>query len=472
MNRVPAHLLVFVTSGLVLVIEIAAGRLMAPYIGVSIDAFTGIIGTILAGIALGASVGGRLADRQDPAPLIGRALVIGGGLTILSVPIVVSLGPSTGPGPVGIVVLTAAAFFAPAAVLSSIAPMVTKLRLEDLDDSGSVVGDLSAAGTAGALIGTFGTGFALLAWFPVRALIIGVGVLLALAGVVLTIRGGRRPDVAEMAVVIVAAMIGIGMGSPCDHETEYHCVRIVADDDRPGGRSLLLDRLRHAHVDLDDPTHLEIRYVRLLAAASDTLPDGPIDVLHVGGGGFSMPRWLTATRPGSTHTVLELDTELVDIARDELGLDDAGAMEILTGDARLHLPGLDTNGYDLVIGDAFGGDAVPWHLTTLEVMTELRRALRPDGVFAMNVIDRSPNAFVNAEAATVSEVFDWVGLIEPSNGTDAGRVNQIVLAGSSPISPMIDAEDGRQLAPDEVAARLDGAQVLTDDFAPADQLMG
>ncbi len=472
MRRTPAHVLVFATSGLVLVLEIAAGRLMAPYIGVSIDAFTGIIGTILAGIALGASYGGRLADRQDPRPLIAHSLLIGGGLTLLSVPIVVTLGPSVTSGPVGIVILTAAAFFAPAAVLSAIAPMVAKLRVDDLDESGSIIGDLSAAGTVGALVGTFGTGFFLLSIAPVRLLIVAIGAILVLSGIAVHWRNGRRPDFVETTLAIAAAVIAIGIGSPCDLETEYHCVRIVADDDRAGGRSLLLDRFRHAHVDLDDPTHLEIRYMRLLAASIDTLPDGPVDALHLGGGGFTIPRWLNATRPGSTQTALELDAELVEIARRELGLADAGPLDIRVGDARLHLSDLATDGYDVIVGDAFGGDVVPWHLTTVEVVDELRRMLRPGGILVMNVIDRSPDGYANAQAATLAERFDWVGVIEPIDGTANGRVNQILLAGDHTIDPTIASEDGRQLADDEVAARLQDARVLTDDFAPVDQLQG
>ena len=83
-----ANALVFGTSAAVLVLEIVAGRLLAPYVGISLETFTAIIGTVLAGIALGAALGGRLADHRDPHPLIAAALVIGGGLTWLSLPIV------------------------------------------------------------------------------------------------------------------------------------------------------------------------------------------------------------------------------------------------------------------------------------------------------------------------------------------------------------------------------------------------
>ena len=479
LNGKAAMFLVAITSGLVLVLEILAGRLMAPYIGVSLDTFTGIIGTILAGIAVGAAVGGRLADRKDPIRLIAQALFFGGGLTWLSIPIVSMLGPSLGSGPVAIVTLSACAFLLPAAVLSGIGPMVAKLELGSLEETGAVVGRLSAASTFGALIGTFGTGFVLIALLPVRTIIVAVGALLVLGGLAIFTTSGRaRPQGPEIAAVIIAAGLGFLIPSPCDHTTAYYCVRIVADpvdgpDARPGGRSLILDQLRHAHVDLDDPTYLDIRYIRLLADVTASLPDGPLRVLHIGGGGFSLPRYISAVRPGSTNTVLELDAELVTIAEDQLGLTDADGLDIRTGDARLHLADLPTNSFDLIVGDAFSGDSVPWHLTTVEVAHEIDRLLTTDGAYAMNVIDGNESRFARAQLATLNEVFDQLLVIHPAGNIPTWPLNQILVASHSPIPALeIDPVDGRQLDSHLVTEFIGtDAVVLTDSFAPADQLL-
>ena len=476
-----AVFLVALTSGLVLVVEILAGRLMAPYVGVSLETFTGIIGTILAGIALGAAVGGALADKHDPVRLIGLALFFGGGLTWLSLPIVFLLGPNLGAGPAAIVTLAASAFLLPAAVLSGIGPMVAKLELDSIDETGSVVGRLSAASTFGALVGTFGTGFVLIALAPVRAIIIGVGAILVVLGIVVLIKSGRkRPDNVEIAAVIFAAIFGLTATSPCEYTTDYFCVRVVADadrtqstDPRPGGRSLLLDQLRHAHVDLDDPLHLDIRYIRLFADTVESLPEGPLRVLHVGGGGFSLPRYINAVRPGSTNVVLELDDQLVDIARAELGLTDDDNLDIRTGDARLHLADLPTDGFDLIIGDAFAADSVPWHLTTIEVIREYDRLLDNDGLYAMNVIDGNQSRFARAQLDTLGEVFDHLGAIHPADPIPRFSVNQILLAHRDAVPQLdVDPPDGRQLAADEVTAFIgDNDIILRDDFAPADQLL-
>ena len=466
--------LVFGASAAVLMLEIIAGRLMAPYVGVSLESFTGIIGTILAAIAVGAALGGSLADRRDPRALLGPALVLGGALSWASLPILAALGPSADPSPGAIVLLTTASFFAPATVLSAVPPMVAKLRLDDLHRTGSVVGGLSAAGTAGALAGTFLTGFVLVAALPSRPVVLLVGALLVLVGVVVHWRLRRgRPTLQGTAAVVLVGLAAVAFSPRCDLETAYFCVRVEVDPDRPSGRSLYLDLARHAHVDLEDPTYLDIRYVRLFAAVADELPEGPIDVLHLGGGGFTFPRYLRAVRPGSRQVVLEIDDELPRVAREQLGLREHPGIDIRLGDARLALDDLRTAAHDLVVGDAFASTSVPWHLTTVEVVEELHRVLRPGGLYVMNVIDGGANRYARAQLATLRATFDHVAVIEPADGVPADRaVNQVLLASDEPLPDLsLSAADGALVDDEEVARRLDGVDPLRDDHAPVDQLM-
>jgi SAM-dependent methyltransferase len=352
--------------------------------------------------------------------------------------------------------------------------MVAKLRLESLDETGAVVGGLSAAGTAGALAGTFLTGFVLVAALPSRPVVLAVGGALVVAGIVTHLRLAGRPPVAPVAAsVLVAGLLGVATPSPCQHETAYFCVRVETDPERPSGRVLHLDQLRHAYVDLDDPTYLDFRYVRLLAGVADALPPGPVAALHVGGGGFSLPRHLTAVRPGSEHLVLEIDPDLVRIAEDELGLVRGPDLRVETGDARLAFADLPDDAYDLVVGDAFGGESVPWHLTTDEVVGEIDRVLRPGGIYAMNVLDGGANRFSRAELATLLRRFDHVAVILPPEGVPADRtVNQVLVASSSPLPAFeVDPEDGTVVAGPELDAFVGGARPLTDDHAPVDQLI-
>jgi MFS family permease len=467
-----APALVFCTSAAVLVLEILAGRLVAPYVGVSLETYTGVIGTVLAGIAIGAALGGRIADRRDPRGLLGPLLIASGAASLLVLPIVSALGPRIADGsgdPLGIVTLAVSAFVLPTALLSAVPPMAAKLRLASTAETGTVVGGLSAAGTAGALVGTFLTGFVFVAALPTRPVVIVLGIALAVAGMAIAFALHRRPPVSILVVLLVVAGFAATAPSPCEEESRYYCVSVAVDPARPSGRTLILDNLRHSYVDLADPTHLEFRYSRLFAEVVDgTLPAGPVRALHIGGGGFTFPRWLAATRPGSTNTVLELDPGIVDIAERQLGLR-RDELTIHTGDARVNITKEPARAYDLVVGDAFGGLSVPWHLTTVEMLHDIKRTMRPDGMYILNMIDAGPRRLVRAEAATLERVFDHVALIAPPIGNSG---NYVLVGTDRPLTlEGVPAIDGTRVTGDAVQQFIAGQAPLRDDFAPADQLI-
>lgn len=483
-----AAVLTFLAAGCVLVLEIAAGRLLAPYVGVSLTTYTGIIGVILAGIATGAWLGGRLADLHPAARLVGPTLALGGLAAMASVPVVGIVGGlRLGAGVEAIVFLAFAGFVAPAAILSAVAPMIVRATLTDLSTSGTLVGRLSAIGTVGAISGTFLTGFVLLGLVPTRTLIVATGALLVVVGAVAAWWYARAAPAAPLVVLAATLLGGAGVlaPGPCQRESAYYCIAVEPDPGNPGGRTLVLDRLRHAYVDLDDPRHLEFGYVRRFAdAAAPVLAatDGRADVLHIGGGGFSFPRYLLATAPGSRHTVLELDPVVLATAQRELGLETADALRVVTGDARLSIATRATDAFDLVVGDAFGGLSVPWHLTTAEFLEEVDRVMRPSGRYLMNLIDGPGLRFVRAETATLATRFEHVAVVT-SAAAFAGEAggNVVLVASHEPldvadlarrIAASADGAITRVLtAPADLDAFTAGAPVLTDDFAPVDQLI-
>jgi hypothetical protein len=479
-----AAALVFFSSGGVLVLEVVALRLVAPYVGISLQTSTAVIGVALAAIAFGAWTGGRLADDANPRRLIPATLMLAGTVTTLTLPLVRAIGPAMRSSDA--LTATSLAFiavFAPAGFLAAVTPMVIKLQLRDLRRTGSVVGRLSGIGTLGAIVATFATGFVLVAALPSSDVVIGLGLVTLVIGAALASAPGSawRPPVA----LVLLGVFGIGLAavtpSPCQVETAYHCARVATDPGRPTGRFLVLDTLLHSYVDVADPTFLDFPYVQGIASVADVMrPAGePIRALHIGGGGLTLPRYLAATRPGTQSRVLEIDGGVIALDRASLGLRDLPGLRIDLGDARVNLAGEPAASRDLVVGDAFGGLAVPWHLTTREMVAALRRVLRPDGIYAVNVIDFPPNGFVRAEVATIASVFPNVALVaEPPALTGGAGGNFVVLASAAPLplaaleTRMHGRASGLGVASGDAVARFAaGARVLTDDYAPVDQLL-
>ncbi len=478
LSQALARILVFFTSAAVLVIEILAGRLLAPYVGISLEVFTAIIGVILAGISIGAWAGGKAADRVNPTLLPGPLLIAGGFLALVSPLIVDQIGPGIQGSPGSIVTATALAFFAPAAVLSAVTPVVVKIRLTTLEETGSVVGGYSAIGTAGAIVGTFLTGFFLIAAFPTRPIIAGVGVILILGGSSLLLSRKAWMAISIVAIGLLSALAVATANGPCQFETTYHCADVLVDETRPSGRVLVLDRGFNSYVDLEDPTYLDFRYARVMADVIDEeFEPGALDVLSVGGGGFTFPHYLDATRPGTEHTVLEIDRELEAIARSQLGFADQA--DVVVGDARATIAEIPDDSIDLVIGDAFSGYTVPWHLTTIEFNEIVDSKMRSDGTYVINVIDDGNLRFVKSAANTFRGVFEHVAVIAPPAylaGLDGGN---FVIVGSqaeldlNAIGDRIRSRGGSEdaIGGSQLAEFIGDAPILRDDFAPVDQMI-
>jgi SAM-dependent methyltransferase len=472
-----AAALVCLASGAVLVLEILGVRLLAPYVGLTLETTTSIIGAVLAGIAAGAAIGGYAADRTAPRRLLAGLFVGGGLLALATVPIVRAVGPGArGGGDGAAFAITLMTLLPAATVLSAVTPVVVRLQLRDLAVSGTVVGRLSAWATGGALAGVFGTGFVLVPLLPVSGAVLLTGAALVLTGLALGLRA--ETTTRRTALLVAVGTVGLGLvpfaaGSPCETETIYHCARVIEDPARPQGRTLLLDDLRHSYVDLGDPRRLELDYARWIGDAVGAIAPtgGPLDAVWIGGGGFTLPRWLAATRPGSRSRVLEVDPELVALVRERLELRTGPALRVALGDARMTLAREPPDSADLVVGDAFGGRAVPWHLATTEWLAEVRRVLRPGGLYALNVIDRPPLGLLRAEAATLLAAFADVRLVRGPDGGPGS--NYVLLASERPLPAGVAsrARGARTLGRTEVAAFARGAPVLTDDDAPADQLL-
>ena len=179
-----AYLIVFISSTCTMVVEMVAGRIMAPYIGVSLYTWTSIIGIVLAGMSLGNYLGGIIADRRASPRTLGLVFLAGslssaGILVMTNIAFNLQLQMPLIPK---IVILTTAIFIVPSIVLGMVSPIVVKLALEDVKTAGGTVGSIYAFSTVGSIFVTFITGFVLISWIGTRSIIwLVVGTLLVMA---------------------------------------------------------------------------------------------------------------------------------------------------------------------------------------------------------------------------------------------------------------------------------------------------
>ncbi len=229
---------------------------------------------------------------------------------------------------------------------------------------------------------------------------------------------------------------------------------LLADADRDGSWMLLVNGTPQSHVDLLDPTHLEFEYVRRMGHVLDLAGKAgtPLDVVHLGGGALTLPRYVAVTRPGSRQRVVEIDQPLTDLVREHLPLPRGARIRVRADDARAGLTATRTATADVVICDVFAGARTPAHLTSTEFASEAHRVLRPGGVYAANVADGPPLRFARAQVATLRSVFRTVCLLaEPSTLRGRRFGNLVALASDAdlPVDGLV-----RRCAKDPMPARV------------------
>ncbi|WP_030413574.1 spermidine synthase [Streptomyces sp. NRRL S-1448] len=251
---------------------------------------------------------------------------------------------------------------------------------------------------------------------------------------------------------------------PVTRSVDHGTAKLLPDVDRPRAWLLTVDGAPQSYVDLDAPTHLEFEYVRRLAHVLDELaaPGEPLDVLHLGGGAMTLPRYLAATRPHSRQNVIEADRGLLALVTEALPLPDdsriGGGITVRAQDARTALEEAPEASADVIVADVFGGSRVPAHLTSVEYARAADRVLRTDGRYIANLADSAPFDFLRGQLANFATVFEHLALIaEPPvlRGRRFGNVVLVVSHAELPIAPL-----ARRAAADAFPARVEHGAAL------------
>lgn len=236
--------------------------------------------------------------------------------------------------------------------------------------------------------------------------------------------------------------------------------KLMPDVDRERAWLLTVDGAPQSYVDLDDPRHLEFEYVRRFGHVLDCAaePGLALDLLHLGGGALTLPRYAAATRAGSRQTVVEFDAGLVDLVAEHLPLPAGAGVTVHAADARAWLEAAPAGSADMVVADVFGGSRVPAQLTSVEYAREAARVLRPGGLYAANLADGAPFGFLRAQLANFASVFGELALIaEPAVLRGRRFGNAVLLASDAPLEV---AALARRCASDAFPARVESGDSL------------
>jgi spermidine synthase len=526
---------VFLSGGVLLGVEMAASRVLAPYFGNSLFVWAAIIGVILGGLALGYWLGGALADRF-PTSLTLAAVVAGGAVAVLAIPLVdrpaIEWVLAWDPGPRLDPVVCAVLLFLPMSVLlSAVGPIAVRLQVRALPRVGRTAGRTFAISTAGSIAGTFLTAFWLIPELGIEQLFVFAAAALfgtaALVGV-----AGRIPAVvaAGLALALVVGGYAVSLGSQhiepltatsaqnwsplfrtrgygyldardpravleteglevvFAEDTRYHRLAVVDDDDT---RYLRFDNSLQSAMYLRDPYRTRYRYTDFFHLGIAYNPTAQ-NVLFVGLGAGSSEKRMLRDFPQLRLEAVELDPIVVDVAHRYFEVPRDPRLRIHVGDGRRFLAD-DGRRWDVIVIDAFFADAIPAHLVTHEFLELARSRLAPGGVVVTNAIgalEGRGSRLFRSIYKTYRTAFPTVLVhptILPGDQGDEQYRNLILVASEKAVPGREQLAERwasirreRPSVPDlrtPILDRRDGeiptadVPVLTDDYAPTDALL-
>lgn len=479
------YLLLFLSSGCTMTIELVAGRLVAPYIGVSLYTWTGIIGACLSGMGIGSLVGGWLADRGEPRRWLSRMFLFASGFVALLLfqPLIATVTHSAFfqrmPPLFGVFSLSLLLFGLPCFFMAAISPLVYKIALQDSSRFGTTIGNLAASGIAGSILGTYATGFWLIPTFGIKAILTGVTALMALMSAFsLNWTASRRTVAATVLFLIpwlLVPRVPAMAQSICDTESAYYCIRVETKDKKDGKgllKVLHLDYLIHSGIRVEKPDQLWYEYEEVAAWVLQARRQYNPKTLFLGGGGYILPHWVEKNLPEASVDVVEIDPAVTRTALAEF-VPDSERIVTHNLDARVALMQFpDNRSFDIIFGDVFNDLSVPYHLTTAEFARLVKSRLSPAGLYMLNVVDdRQERPLVGSLTATLQTVFPHVYVL-PGADAETGRGPHLIVAAQESLPWDRWAEHWSRPSFDARPIKLTREYpVMTDDYAPTDQLL-
>lgn len=513
-------ILVFVAGLATMCLEFSISRLLVPIFGDSIYTWGSLIGVVLVGLSGGYHLGGKIADKLPTFEKFGSILFSAGiyvlFIPFISPPLVDFTTEITGiyfenknqnyANNLNSLLSTFFLIIFPTLLLGMISPYAIKLAAKSMDNLGNISGNLYSVATIGSIVGTFLTVFVLIPFIEINDILYGLGVLLLLSSLFYLRKIAKLLILIMIVIVIVSILFddlplfSLDFRSLHFHpgtliyqtETLYSHLDVIDNYNSPNNRALFLNGFPHSIMDKSDPNSLVSDYTRFFPVGL-LLNDNATNILFIGGGGFSGPKYFLDKYPNLSIDVVEIDPKVVDVAREYFFLNNSNPkLKIYTQDARDYLEQY-SGKYDVIILDAFSKTYVPFHLMTLEFYDLLYTKLSNDGVVVANHIgspdeEKPASDLYRANLKTFFEVFAKVFVFMTDYSQD---IQNLILTSlkTPPIFPINKADDtmlselqkSKPQILNEVNysdyllrtdnLRLSDVPILTDQYAPVESLL-
>ncbi len=488
---------VFITGACVLIIEVVATRVLAPYFGNTIYTVSSVIGVVLGALSLGYYVGGRFADRHCDRAFF-YFIIFCGGLSVFFLELLI-LGvlPSFGQGlsiVSGPLIASFLLFFLPSALLGMLSPFAVALQKKACahEGVGSVSGDIFFWSTLGSIAGSILSGFVLIPHFGIHAIIISVAGLLAGMGAI-GVSGSvqKKKRIYCIAVACIVLLTSVAFLSVVQrrayagmlyiHDGIYEQLAVYEKEYKGHpARFLQQDRSSSAAMFLDSD-ELVYDYTKYFVVPSLIKPDAR-RVLVLGAGAYSIPKAYLAHFPQSIVDVVDIEPELFDIGKTYFRVEHTDRLRNYVADGRRFLVGKDTT-YDVLFSDVYASlYSIPSHFTTREFFQSARRALNENGVFVGNFIgslSREHPSLLFSEMRTFRRVFPNSYFFAVQSSGDLGTQNIIFVgikgdtvidltsdAVTKNVDPIIRSLSEKTIDPQRFS--LDEYPEFTDAYAPVE----
>lgn len=492
-NKYFLYITEFFAGMSVMGIELGASRLLAPYFSSSQIVWTVIIGAIMIAMALGNVWGGRMADKNpDPGKLYGRLLLAAVwtaciplfgkyiiGLVSIVVGLIVKQNFLVWASLVSCLVL----FVFPLMLLGTVTPSLAKYTMSDLNNNGEIVGRLGALNTIGSIIGTFLPTFVTIPLVGTAATFwIFASILLILSlCYFISIRKNIKKCVVSGVIVLAMSLCTVEYSFAFwekdlvyEGESIYNYLQVKEDANSVILSTNVMVGVQSVMMKEDGLTGMYYDYALAAPYMAGIADQEESDILILGLGTGTFATMCTNYFPNAQIEGVEIDKDIVDLAREYFRLPDSVNVSVYDGRAYLNTD----KKYDVIMVDAYQDITIPFQMSTVEMFTQVKDCLKEDGVMVVNMNMRSnkEGAINDYLCDTIVSVFEEVYTVPVKYGTNMelfAAKNSNFLTNFQKSTELIqDAELKSHMESIQIELKKEepGNLILTDDKAPVEVL--